>query len=63
MAATGTVDRLADDQLASMADCSRSRERRNVSVRDAGGVGERIGKSAKPGAQHQSDARPQRSLL
>ena len=53
--------RLSDHHLSSVADCGGSRECRNVSVRDALRVGERIGKPAETGTQHQTNSRTQGS--
>ena len=54
--------RLPDYQLSSMSDCSGSRKRRNIGVRDACCVCERVSKAAETGAENKTDARLEQGL-
>src|SRR5271168_1653733 len=58
----GNLAGLADHELSSMTDRCRARKCRNVSVRNADGVGKIVSKRSQAGTQHQSDLRAQRRL-
>ena len=55
----GYVAGVADDHASGVADGGRARERGDLGVGDAGGVGERVGEAAEAGAEDEGDLRAQ----